>query len=129
MTHEDKEDLEFHPELEWAKLSDLEVGEAYTLGVESPMTFLMLGKFYGRNGRPEYDVSTLVGASGGRASTRTYFRGETEVLVVPAEEVGKRIACAAEAFSSRSFTGSERIELSRDCWPLSLLADDQEVSA
>lgn len=130
MTHNIAEVLEYHPDLEWSKLSDLEVGEAYTLSTESPLTFVMLGKFYGRNGRPEYDVTTIVGPANGRASTRTFFRGETEVLVVPPEEVGDRIAHAAQGFSNRSFTGSERIELGRDCWPLSLLADSEaEVQA
>lgn len=116
--------LDYHPDLEWAKLSDLRVGEAYALNTDSPMTFLMLGKFYGRNGRPEYDVTTLVGAASGRATTRTYFRGETEVLVVPPAEIGNRIAYAAAAFAGRNFNGQERIALSPDCWPLSLADDD-----
>lgn len=116
--------LEYHPDLEWAKLSDLRVGEAYALNTDSPMTFLMLGKFHGRNGRPEYDVTTLVGAASGRATTRTYFRGETEVLVVPPAEVGNRIAYAAVAFSERNFNGQERIALAPTCWPLSLADDD-----
>ena len=120
-----------HPDLEWTILSDLEVGEAYTLSTESPLTFLMLGKFKGRNGRPEYDVTTLVGPAQGRASTRTYFRGDTEVLVVPTREVGHRVAFAAKAFSNREFRGRDRVELGPDCWPQSLAtgtADEVEVS-
>ncbi|WP_193078994.1 hypothetical protein [Brevibacterium aurantiacum] len=127
----DTNDLDYHSDLEWSKLSDIEPGECYTLATDSPMTFLMLGKFTGRNGRPEYDVTTLVGPSGGRATTRTFFRGGVEVLVVPPEVVGERIAHAAVAFTNRNFNGSERIELSVDCWPLSLVSDtdDAEVAA
>lgn len=121
-----------HPDLEWTQLSDLKVGEAYTLSTESPLTFLMLGNFKGRNGRPEYDVTTLVGPAQGRATTRTYFRGDTEVLVVPTREVGHRAAFAANAFSDRTFRGHDRIELGPDCWPQSLAnhaTDETEVSA
>lgn len=136
MSHNISELLETHDELEWSRICDLRVGEAYQTSVDSPLTFVMLGKFYGRNGRPEYDVTTIVGPNQGRASTRTYFRGEKEVLVVPPAEVGSRVAHAAVAFSDRNFRGHEIVQLGRDCWPLSLIEDDhvavvedEEVSA
>lgn len=110
-------------------LSDLEPGECYTLSTSSPFTFLMLGKFAGRNGRAEFDATTIVGAASGRASTRTYYRGDLEVLVIPADMVGERIAAAAAAFTNRNFNGSERIELGGACWPLSLAGEDMEVVA
>ncbi|MCU4298185.1 hypothetical protein D3I60_14075 [Brevibacterium permense] len=108
-------------DLEWSPIADLEVGEAYTLSTSSPLTYILVGKHTGRGGRAEYDATTIVGP-GGRGYTRSYFRGDLEVLVVPPEEVGARIADAAESFSTRSFTGREHISLSSDSWPNSVLA-------
>lgn len=112
-------------DLEWATLSDLEIGEAYTLGIESPLTFLLVGVHSGRGGRAEYDVTTLVGP-GGRSSTRTYWRPNQEVLIVPAEAVGHRLSAAATAFAERERRGLDRIALGSDVWPSSLAPEDIE---
>ena len=120
-----------HSSLEWTTLDDLEVGEFYTLGTESPMTFLLVGRALGRGGRLEFDVTTLVGASGGRAYTRTFWRPKQEVLVVPAEYVGDRLTAAAVAFAEREQRGLDRIELGSDVFPwcLGSFAEAEEVSA
>lgn len=120
-----------HSSLEWTTLDDLEVGEFYTLGTESPMTFLLVGRALGRGGRHEFDVTTLVGASGGRAYTRTYWRPKQEVLIVPAEYVGDRLTAAAVAFAEREQRGLDRIELGSDVFPwcLGSFAEAEEASA
>jgi hypothetical protein len=122
-----------HPALEWATLDQLEVGEFYTLGTESPLTYLLVGSYVGRGGRTEYDVTTLVGASAGRAYTRTYWRPQQEVLVVPAEHVGDRLTASAVAFAERERHGIDRITLGSDCWPWCIndadVINDAEVVA
>ena len=120
-----------HSSLEWTTLDDLEVGEFYTLGTESPMTFLLVGRALGRGGRHEFDVTTLVGASGGHAYTRSYWRPKQEVLIVPAEYVGDRLTAAAVAFAEREQRGLDRIELGSDVFPwcLGSFAEAEEASA
>lgn len=118
-----------HPDLEWSTVADLAIGDCYTTSTKSPLTYMMLDKRNGYRGRAEFDCTTLVGPAGGRASTRTYYRGEQEILIVPPEEVGDRIAAAALAFGQRPFHGHDHIELGRDCWPLTLVPDDAEVVA
>ena len=117
-----------HPSLEWTTLDNLEVGEFYTLGTESPLTCLLVGKYRGRGGRHEFDVTTLVGASGGRAYTRTYWKPTQQVLVVPAEYVGDRLTAAAVAFAERERRGLDRISLGSDVFPWCLGAEEVEVA-
>lgn len=118
-----------HDALEWASLEELEVGEFYTISPESPLTYLLVGKYRGRGGRTEFDVTTLVGASGGRAYTRTYWKPTQQVLVVPAEYVGDRLTAAAVAFNERERLGLDRISLGSDVFPWCLGTEEVEVSA
>lgn len=117
-----------HPDLTWTTLDELEIGEAYCLSTDSPLTFLLVGVNPGRTGRREYDVSTLVGPAG-RSSTRTFWGQRQEVLVIPPEAIGPRVASAAAAFSERRRLGLDRIILDSDVWPYSLVPDDVEVTA
>lgn len=117
---------DYHDALEWCAMSDLEVGEFYTLSVESPLTYLLVGRAIGRGGRDEFDSSTLVGP-GGRVSTRTYWQPRQDVLVVPPEAVGDRLSAAAVAFAEREHLGIDRIVLSSDCYPWTLAGSDADA--
>ncbi|MGM0697651.1 MAG: hypothetical protein ACQEVD_02300 [Actinomycetota bacterium] len=119
------------PNLKWAPIDDLEVGEFYTLGVESPLTYLLVGRYAGRGGRTEYDVNVLVGPSEGRAYTKTFWNPSQDVLVIPPEHVGDRLTAAAVAFNERHHLGREHIELGSDCFPWCAVTADEnaEVSA
>lgn len=114
---------DYHDALEWCAMSELSVGEAYAISLESPLTYLLVGRAIGRGGRDEFDVTTLVGPNG-RAYTRTFWHAQQSVIVIPPEAIGDRLSAAANAFAEREHLGVDRIELGSDCYPWTLGGSD-----
>lgn len=115
-------------ELLYTEVSDLQVGEFFTLGENCILTFLVRDKFIGRNGRVEVTTTVLAGLSNGRAYDKTMFRPALEVLLVPEEVVGERVSGALEAFHAHNSRGKgrDRVQLGSGIWPHSLAPDDAE---
>lgn len=103
--------------LEYIRVGDLKPGDFFTLGVNSPLTFVARGHHLTMRGSVQLDASCLAGMRDGAAYTSTFYRPALEVLLVPENVVGERVAAAVEAFSDRQFRGHERIELPSGVWP------------
>lgn|SRR5699024_3512349 len=116
-------------DLEWIEVADLEPGEFFTLGPDSPLTFVARGHHLTMRGSAQLDVSCLAGVRDGAAYTSTFYRPKLKVLIVPEEVVGERVAAAVEAFNDRQFRGHDRAELPSDVWPWAEAPNDAEESA
>ncbi|MBM6589857.1 hypothetical protein [Brevibacterium sp. RIT 803] len=119
-----------HPDLTWANIDQLEVGEWYATSVESPLSYMLIGTATGRGGRTEYDIVCPIGA-GRKPSLRTFWKPGNQLIVIPPEHVGQRLTDAAIAFAEKERQGLSRITLSPESWPNCLAEgnDDAEVSA
>ncbi len=114
--------------MEWVEVGDLAPGEFFTLGESCPLTFVVRDRRHGRAGRLEVDTTVLAGNSAARSYAKTMYRPNLEVLIVPEEVVGERVAGAVAAFAGRNFNGLDRVELADNVWPY-VAADSREVAA
>lgn len=110
-------------DLEYAEISNLVSGEFFTLGETCPLTFVSRGGHLTERGTVEVDASCLAGLRDGKAYSKTFYRPNLEVLIVPDGHVGARVGAAIEAFHDRNFSGYERVELAMGIWPW--LEDDK----
>lgn len=115
-------------ELEYVEVGDLRIGEHFTLGENCPLTFVVRELFVSTSGRVQVNTTVLAGLSDGRAYSKTMYRPQLEVLLVPDEYVGERVGRAIEAFRNRNRRGHDRVELGSGIWPY-VAADPKEVSA
>ncbi|MDN6498181.1 MAG: hypothetical protein L0K44_00260 [Yaniella sp.] len=95
-------------------LRDLEVGDAYTVGRSSPVTYQVAGVDTVQS-RRTYWINVLCGA-GGRAYRRTFVETGLVVIPIPVELLGPRLAASAILFFA-SGIGTQTISMPEDFRP------------